>query len=234
MKIVKSYVIGIEDDATSMKAAKNCIRSSAIVDNPFESEIFPASTPKTVMQEMRAAWLYWNYPWEKTDEYDGLKRHPYTTKVKAKRMACAMSHIRLWNLASQLAVNECIIVQEHDSMWLRRLSVPHMETFFILGLNDPIGATRRAKVFKNAVRSNREFIQEVPWVDDPEVPQGLAGNSAYMIDKCGGSRMMDLVNKHGVWPNDALMCKQYLGKRLGVTRTFFTGLQGGLVSTTTK
>ena len=43
--------------------------------------------------------------------------------------------------------------------------------------------------------------------------------------------MIELVKEHGAWPNDALMCKQLI-KSLGVTRTFYTKIQG-IRSTTT-
>ena len=43
--------------------------------------------------------------------------------------------------------------------------------------------------------------------------------------------MLDLSQEHGMWPNDALMCKQLIST-LGVTRNFYTRVQG-LRSTTT-
>jgi len=43
--------------------------------------------------------------------------------------------------------------------------------------------------------------------------------------------MIELAQEHGMWPNDALMCYQLVPK-LGVTRNFYTRIQG-LRSTTT-
>ena len=43
--------------------------------------------------------------------------------------------------------------------------------------------------------------------------------------------MIEAAEKHGAWPNDALMCKQII-PNMGVTRRFYTKVQG-LPSTTT-
>jgi len=43
--------------------------------------------------------------------------------------------------------------------------------------------------------------------------------------------MLELVDEHGLWPNDAIMCRQ-LVPNLMVTRKFFTSIQN-LRSTTT-
>ena len=71
----------------------------------------------------------------------------------------------------------------------------------------------------------------MPIIDEVHIPQGLAGNSAYVIKPEGAERMLDLSQRYGMWPNDALMCRQ-LVPNLGVTRNFYTRIQG-LRSTTT-
>jgi GR25 family glycosyltransferase involved in LPS biosynthesis len=63
------------------------------------------------------------------------------------------------------------------------------------------------------------------------VPQGLAGNSAYIIKPKGAEELIMAVEKYGAWPNDAIMCKQLI-PNMGVTRRFYTKVQG-LPSTTT-
>ena len=75
------------------------------------------------------------------------------------------------------------------------------------------------------------FMCFSPTIDDFNVPQGLAGNSAYVIKPEGAKKMLALADEHGMWPNDALMCKQLI-PTLGVTRNFYTRVQG-LRSTTT-
>ena len=81
-------------------------------------------------------------------------------------------------------------------------------------------------------KKNKKEIQPVPTIDEFNIPQGLAGNSAYIIKPSGAEKMIELVFKYGLWPNDALMCKQLVDK-IGVTKTFYTRVQG-LTSTTTQ
>ena len=70
-----------------------------------------------------------------------------------------------------------------------------------------------------------------PTIDDISVPQGLAGNSAYIIKPAGAKQMIELVDEYGLWPNDAIMCKQ-LVKGLGVTKKFYTKVQRTRSTTT--
>ena len=43
--------------------------------------------------------------------------------------------------------------------------------------------------------------------------------------------MLNLVKEHGLWPNDALMCRQLVPK-LSVTKKFYTQIQGTRSTTT--
>ena len=74
-------------------------------------------------------------------------------------------------------------------------------------------------------------MQPIPTVDDYNIPQGLAGNSAYIIKPGGAKKMLDAVKEYGMWPNDALMCKQLI-KKMGVTKELYTRVQGLPSSTT--
>ena len=76
------------------------------------------------------------------------------------------------------------------------------------------------------------MFQPAPYIDDLKVPQGLAGNSAYIIKPSGAIKMLKLVEEYGLWPNDAIMCKQLI-PNLYVTRKFYTTIQN-LKSTTTQ
>lgn len=85
----------------------------------------------------------------------------------------------------------------------------------ICGLNDPRGATRKAALYDFKVRAQLEDgigITTVPYVDDPgdlPLPSGLAGNSAYVIKPWAAQKLLDKVKEVGIWPNDALMCRQF-------------------------
>ena len=178
--------------------------------------------------------LQWNYPWsgEKTDLKTGLIKKAYPTEDKRKRISCFLSHWYLWQKCKKL--NEMICVLEHDARFIKKL--PSDRTFRnskydIIGINDPSMATRKSKLYHDKILEGTQFFQPVPTIDDFNVPQGLAGNSAYVIKPEGARKMLSLADEHGMWPNDALMCKQLI-PTLGVTRNFYTRVQG-LRSTTT-
>ena len=71
----------------------------------------------------------------------------------------------------------------------------------------------------------------MPWIDDRSVPQGLPGNSAYIIKPNAAKKLVNLVNEYGLWPNDAIMCKQLIFE-MGCTKKHFTQVQGTRSTTT--
>jgi len=178
--------------------------------------------------------LVWNYPLEGqiSDIKSGLIKSAYQTADLRKRMSCFLSHWYLWQKCKTL--DETILILEHDARFIKKL--PADSTFAranydIIGINDPSMATRKSKVYHDKILERSEFFQPVPRIDEFNVPQGLAGNSAYVIKPEGAKLMIELTQEYGMWPNDALMCYQ-LVPRLGVTRNFYTRIQG-LRSTTT-
>ena len=178
--------------------------------------------------------LEWNYPWEGStiDIQSGLTKTAYPTKDKRKRISCFLGHWYLWQKCKKL--DEMICILEHDARFIKKL--PSDRTFRnskydIIGINDPSMATRKSKLYHDKILEGTQFFQPVPTIDDFNVPQGLAGNSAYVIKPEGARKMLALADEHGMWPNDALMCKQLI-PTLGVTRNFYTRVQG-LRSTTT-
>lgn len=103
----------------------------------------------------------------------------------------------------------------------------------ILGLNSPIGATRKASVYHNALFGKFGF-HKVPSVDqigDDPLPQGIAGNSAYIIKPWAAKKLLDKVAEIGMWPNDALMCKQFF-PWMQTCWPYYSVVQGTTSSTT--
>jgi GR25 family glycosyltransferase involved in LPS biosynthesis len=103
----------------------------------------------------------------------------------------------------------------------------------IVGLNDPVGATRKWKVFFHKTAAFLG-LQPTPYVDDPgdpAYPAGLAGNSAYIIKPWAAKKLLKKVEEVGLWPNDALMCRQFF-PWIQVFFPFFTRVQQ-ITSTTT-
>ena len=178
--------------------------------------------------------LTWNYPWEgqETDLKTGLIKTAYPTADRNKRISCFLSHWYLWHKCIKL--DEMICILEHDSRFIKRLPTDRTfrnSNFDIIGINDPSMATRKSKLYHDKILESPSFFQPVPTIDEFNVPQGLAGNSAYVMKPRGAQKMLDLAKEHGMWPNDALMCKQLIPE-IGVTRNFYTRIQG-LRSTTT-
>ena len=64
------------------------------------------------------------------------------------------------------------------------------------------------------------------------MPQGLAGNSAYIIKPYFAEKLLNKLEQKGGWPNDAIMCKQFFKGELKVVYPYYTTIQG-VQSTTT-
>ena len=228
---MKAVAIVVAGNETSELGYSRLVESSKAVGNDFDITRWDAITPAKVNSFMKITNLTWNYPWD-GEVYDfatGLKKSAYPTKNPNARIACACSHYALWTLAS--VTKEPLLILEHDAYFINKIDFdPNDAKADIIGINNPLGATRRAKLYYDKIIENKMPFQLVPWIDEMMVPQGLAGNSAYIIKPEGAKNMLKLVEHYGLWPNDAIMCRQ-LVSRLGVTRKFYTNVQG-LASTT--
>jgi GR25 family glycosyltransferase involved in LPS biosynthesis len=225
---MRYFCIAMKDNNTSMRGLENLRLSTN-----KEIEHFPAVPTDVVYDRLNELELQWKYPWEGVD-HDlslGLTKTAYPTKVREARISCALSHYLLWSVC--FMSDQPIIILEHDAIFTRQIDFKPEDVFFdILGLNDPRGATRKSRVYHDAIQthSDRKFTA-VPTIDDPTVPQGLAGNSAYMLKPDGAKNLIRTAQIYGLWPNDALMCKQMI-PNMGVATHYYTRIQG-LPSTTT-
>jgi GR25 family glycosyltransferase involved in LPS biosynthesis len=229
---MKAYIITVKGNEISTKGAKNCLNSFSKVKNDFPIEIFDAVTADMAQTVMFGNGLKWTYPWEgkQTCLASGLIKSAYATANKDNRIACAMSHWLLWKEC--VKKDEPILILEHDALFIKKVDYEAIlkSNYDIIGINSPASATRRAHQFHDIVQGKAAWIQPVPDIDEFNIPQGLAGNSAYIIKPTGAKNLLNTVKKYGVWPNDAIMCKQLI-PNLGVTKTYFTRIQG-LPSTT--
>ena len=231
---MKACIITLQDNDDSLNAALACIQSHEKFENTFKIEMYNATTADLAEVSLKTTGLQWNYPWSgsENDFKSGLIKSAYTTADPRRRIACFMSHYRLWHKCRE--EDEPILVLEHDAIFTRNLDLEEVVSespFDILGINNPLMATRKSKQYYDTIMSKPQEYQRVPEVDYTMVPQGLAGNSAYIIKPNGANTMIELTREYGAWPNDALMCKQ-LVRSLGVTKTFYTKIQG-IRSTTT-
>ena len=232
---MKGYIITIKGDEVSELASQKCIESHKKYNN-FPLVTFDAIVPNDVDSLMREHKLTWNYPWEGTvtDFKSGLTKNAYVTNNKKARIACALSHYTLWLTAAVL--KEPLLILEHDSIFIKTLNPKFLfkTKKQIIGINNPLYATRRAGDYYEKIKScnsDESGVCFIPTIDDISVPQGLAGNSAYIIKPAGAKQMIELVDEYGLWPNDAIMCKQ-LVKGLGVTKKFYTKVQRTRSTTT--
>tara|TARA_R110002167_G_scaffold41977_4_gene127936 strand:+ start:326 stop:1027 length:702 start_codon:yes stop_codon:yes gene_type:complete len=233
---MKVFIITLKGNKISEKAAKICSESSKQIGNSFYPEFFPAVDKDHAEEELKQLDNEWTYPrhGSKYDEKTGLRLSAYHTADIRNRIGCALSHYKLWKMCADW--NKPIVILEHDARFVRKLDLQTVleesPDFSILGINNPLKATRRSQTFHDTILDTPEEYQEVPWVDKDDIPQGLAGNSAYIMKPEGAEQMLSLVDEHGFWPNDALMCKQLVAG-LGVTKTYYTHVQM-LRSTTTE
>lgn len=218
---MKAYIITLSGNQISEEAAQRCKKSSNI-----DIETFDAVTASEAKTELALNQIEWTYPWHtvENDFKSGLRLHPYNTVDDNKRIACFMSHYKLWEKA---VVEGPLLVLEHDAIFVEKLNYQYLldSGFDIISINDPRGATRKAQDYHDKVQKCEHPISPVPSIDDVMVPQGLPGNSAYIIKPAGAQRLIDTVNEYGAWPNDAIMCKQLVA-RMGVSKTYYTKVQG--------
>lgn len=252
-KMYPALIIVNLEDQKSVVGARRLINSIHQTRSRLLPFMISATVPANLDFYLRSNSLpitmnSWKYPHAgvtKTDLKTGLSLTGYRASNPRKVISCAVSHLRCWELISALGGG---VVFEHDAILKRQINpfLLDMHTHGIVGLNDPRGATRKASVYHDAMVNNtpdervvdtyecdgtKYKIKSAPWVDDRKIPQGLAGNSAYYISNVMAMKMLNLVKEHGLWPNDALMCKQ-LVPTLKQVYPYMTGLQG-IQSTTT-
>ena len=227
---MKAYAIVIEGNEVSEEGYRVLSESFWEVENEFSLEKFKAITPSNVNKAMIKDNIKWNYPWEGqiTDFSTGLIKSAYSTQNPKARIACALSHYHLWKSCASGSDNYLIL--EHDSIFTRQLDYHAINKShkLIISINNPRFATRRAVDYLNTIKSSapdKGGVVFAPTIDNPNIPQGLPGNSSYIIKPDGAKKMLQLVQEYGLWPNDALMCKQLI-PQIGCTQRFYTRVQG--------
>jgi GR25 family glycosyltransferase involved in LPS biosynthesis len=203
---MNAFVITIKNNKYSEQSANTCI--STALPHGLNVNKFEATTADNVVEVMKELDIEWK--WKNDNSIcptSGLKHVWYKTSNMPAKIACAVSHYRLWKLC--VAIQQPIIILEHDSVFIN--PVPHIDLEGICQLNDPAGATKRGGYWHNIMSNLSSGIHDKTLVaEDPLVPDGLAGNSAYYIHPEYAAKMIHLVKTHGLWPNDALMCIQLI------------------------
>jgi GR25 family glycosyltransferase involved in LPS biosynthesis len=230
---MKVYAIVIKGNSISEDGFGTLVSSSKGVGNTFGVDRFDAIIPEQVDQQMKDHKLQWNYPSSGSvlDPWSELRKTAYGEKNPLRRVACSLSHYNLWKRSVE--TDRPLLILEHDSSFVLKFDpTPILDSRFgVVGINSPIHATFAFDRYDQMIQQRKEEIQPVPMLASKEVPQGLAGNSAYVIKPSAAKHLIGLCHKYGLWPNDAIMCQQ-LCSFLGISRTYYTRVQG-LKSTTT-
>jgi len=219
---MKAFVISIPGHKDSQLHADKCIQSVEDTNSELDIEKFTAIVPETMWQ---VDWK-WPYSKKKVCPTTGMTLKAYKTYDMSKRIAAAGSHYKLWQKSVEL--NETIMILEHDAIFYRQFKPFEFEGGAI-SINNPDHATFNWKLYDKLDNSGE---QEVPWVADQTIPQGLPGHSAYIIKPDAAEKVCSLQDTIGWWPNDAIMCKQ-LCTWLRSYKPYFTKVQG-IKSTTSK
>jgi GR25 family glycosyltransferase involved in LPS biosynthesis len=203
---VKAFVITLDGHAYSQGKAARCIETAAQIGG-IAVERFHAVDRWRAQGVMKSHGLRWTWANENrfpdTCPHTGLRQHPYGN-LKAK-MGCAMSHFQLWQRCVDL--NEPILILEHDVVFVSEF--PQFDFYGICQINDPDGATPRGQWWSQAMRKRGTVgVHLKTKVLEDDVPDGLAGNSAYVVKPFAAQELIDTVRDLGVWPNDATMCRQ--------------------------
>jgi len=238
--IMTAFIITMMNDHASTVATRKCLQSIKQTNSNIDSYILNATTPSdlnTYFNECGLSLNDWTYPKSpaetKVDIKTGLKITGYRATDYTKVVSCLVSHIRIWQKAIEL--NMPVMVLEHDSFFTRQFKFEDIREHFtggVIGLNDPRGATRKAQFYhQKVVEQKSKPVASVPWIDSKDIPQGIAGNSAYIIKPEAAQQLIDKITTIGMWPNDALMCKQ-LFPWLQQAYPYYTTVQGTKSSTT--
>lgn len=250
-------IITLINDTASLAAARAAVDSIRKYNSMLQPYIIPAVTPETLDRELesfRKTIKDWTYPYKpgdsRIDIKSGMTLSAYNAKDYLKVVSCLVSHMKCWRMS--LMLNTTLVVLEHDAIFTKKFDL--FNDFYgsgrdtsIIQLNNPLGATRKSQTFydglqlqltetgnDNEVKEGYTRLLDAPWVDTDRVsPQGLAGNSAYVMNPGPAFKLFKLIDEHGLWPNDAIMCKQLLGEGiLKVAYPHYTKLQG--VASTTQ
>ena len=195
------FVITLRGNEYSERVAARCIKTAKDIGG-IEVKYFNAVTADNAVKVMEGHGLKWTWG----EDGAGLKHHSYGGS-EAARIGCAMSHYALWEKCAWSG--KPLLILEHDSVFIRAFD--EFEFKGICQINDPAGATPMGVWWQDRMtKGGRLGAWPKTRIFDDSRPDGLAGNSAYVIQATHALMLMELVRDIGVWPNDASMCRQLI------------------------
>ena len=168
---MKAYIISMLNDHESTVATRKLLRSIESTKSNIDAMAFNAVTPETMNDniqkvfgsQMPYANIQYTYPKteaeNRLDILSGLYLSAYPSQDIRKRISCFLSHYSLWRLCYQM--KEPIMILEHDAIFNRKFDYSNINDRFtgnILGVNNPISATRRASVYDANCKKRYENI----------------------------------------------------------------------------
>ncbi len=221
---MKAFVITLKDNDYSETTADRCIKSAA--DHGLHVMKWYGVDKTNAQHTMENNGLEWT--WAKNNTANdicpitSLKQFPYTAADIRAKIGCSMSHYLLWKKCVEL--DEPILILEHDAVFLRPL--PDFDFKGICQINDPAGATRRGSWWsQQMINRGTEGVHEKTWIvseKERDIPDGLAGNSAYMIKPEFALSAISKIYEIGIWPNDAFLAAQIFPMMLEEYYPFIT------------
>ena len=204
---MKAFVIAIEDHEYSEAKAARCIETGQRIGG-IHVERFKAIDAYHSASIMQHYGLKWTWASNNTSEsvcpISGLKQRPYGNL--AAKIGCSMSHYLLWKKCVE--IGEPILILEHDSVF-----VSLFEDFCfrsVCMVNDPAGATPKGLWWQEQMVMRGPGLYPKTRIFPDDIPDGLAGNSAYVIRPSAAAIMINHCKHFGLWPNDAIMCRQFM------------------------
>lgn len=210
---MRAFVITLKDHKYSEASAKECIRTAAryglIVEKFYGVGINEAYK---VMHDHGLKWTWAdNNTTNTVCPITKLRQFPYKTDMLEKKIGCSMSHYLLWKKCVEM--DETILILEHDAIFLRYIP-KHIKFNGICQINDPKGATPKGSWWsQQMIKRGGEGVFKKTIINEgseKDIPDGLAGNSAYFIKPWAAKELIDKYHEIGVWPNDAILCRQLL------------------------
>ena len=239
---MKAYVIVMSDNEKSLAGVETLKQSIESTSTDLDLEIIEAVQPDTMgnanfnLFGRTVPWTWSTSPEsDAIDLHTGLYKRHYKAVDQKRVESCALSHFTAWMKC--FGDNKPCVILEHDALFIKKFDPSKYvhKKWGVIGLNDPRGNTRKGAAFHRQVEAQGKGIHDIPIIDSSQelpLPMGIAGNSAYAIKPHAAKKLLEKVEEIGMWPNDALMCRQLFPGLLKVVNPYYTTTQGTQSTTT--
>ena len=217
-----AYCITVGGSEYSCKAGARCIKTAS----DFGVAVWPfwATPVDEVESEYERRGIRWTWANGNRSRsvcpITGLKQHPYRTKDVRMRMGCSLSHYQLWERCVQ--AGEPMLILEHDAVFDRPLLNHGWRGAAMV--NNPLDAAPNGDRWLQSIKAKGEGVHPKSPMNPDDVPDGLSGGSAYVITPETARKAIETVARVGMWPNDAILCRQ-LGFELYEVYPFVTHVE---------